>query len=728
MLKKTFITKLVNKKTKRFFRLRWILLLLVIIIGGGLFYQYILSDLPSPSQLGSTSYPQSTQIFDRNGKLLYTIYANKNQSFVPLSKIPLFMQEATISIEDRYFYTHGAIDLTGIARALLADLSHQSLQGGSTLTQQLVKNSLLTQDRTIQRKIKEVILAFLTEAIYPKTKILEMYLNQIPYGGTAYGVEAASQTYFGKNVQNLDLAQASFLAGLPQAPSEYSPYGSDPTLGKQRQIEVLNAMYNQKYITKQQLTQAENEQLKFKKISDNILAPHFVFYVKNLLEQKYGVKTVEQGGLKVITSLDLDLQNYAQASVAAEINRIMIPDHVTNGAALITDPNTGEILAMVGSIGYNTPGYGNVNMTTALLQPGSSIKPITYGLGLTKGYTAATPFIDDKTCFPGNPPYCPHNYDNKWHGAVQMRYALGNSFNIPAVKMLELDTIPDFLATASAMGITTFNDPSIYGLSLTLGSAEVKMTDMATVYGIFANGGYRINLHPILKVTDSSGKVLEQYNPPSSPIFGQKVISAGVAYIMTSMLMDNTARYVDFGSDSSLVIPGQAVAAKTGTTNDFRDNWTIGYTIAPAYVVAVWVGNDDRSPMSSIASGITGAAPIWHILMTHLLQGKKSEPPVMPDDVIGKIICNPSGLLVPAHPDPTCNSRYEYFIKGTAPTQTDPGPQNVWVDKTTQDLPAPGQTTNLELKPHVVITDPTGDRYCLDCPHPSPTPTPTPAH
>ncbi len=726
MVKKTLITKLVNKKTKRFLKLRWLLVLIVIIVGAGLFYQYILHDLPSPSELSSTSYPQSTQIFDRNGKLLYTIYANRNQSFVPLSQIPSYMQEATIAIEDRYFYTHGAIDFTGIARAMLADLSHQNLQGGSTLTQQLVKNSLLTPDRTIQRKVKEVILAFLTEAVYPKNKILEMYLNQIPYGGTAYGVEAASQTYFGKNVQNLDLAQAAFLAGLPQAPSEYSPYGSDPTLGKQRQVEVLNAMYSQKYINKQQLTQAENEQLKFKKISDNILAPHFVFYIKNLLEQKYGVQTVEQGGLKVVTSLDLDLQNYAQATVAAEINRIMIPDHVTNGAALITDPNTGEILAMVGSIGYSTPGYGNVNMTTALLQPGSSIKPITYSLGLTKGYTAATPFIDDATCFPGNPPYCPHNYDNKWHGAVQMRYALGNSFNIPAIKMLKLDTIPDFLATASALGITTFNDPSIYGLSLTLGSAEVKMTDMATVYGVLANQGYRINLHPILKVTDSTGKVLEQYNPPSSPIFGTHVLPSGVSYIMTQMLMDNSARYIDFGSDSSLLIPGQAVAAKTGTTNSFRDNWTIGYTTSPAYVVAVWVGNNNHTPMSSIASGITGAAPIWHSLMSHLLDGKKAVPPAMPDNVIGKIICNPSGLLVPAHPDPTCSSRYEYFLKGTAPTQTDPGQQNVWVDKTTQDLPAQGQTNNLELKPHVVITDPTGDKYCLDCPHPSPTPTPTP--
>jgi len=703
---------------------KWLLLIPVIVLAI-VFYIYILKDLPSPAGLATSALPQSTQIFDRHGTLLYTIYGKRNQSFVPLAQIPKYMQEATIAIEDKSFYTHGAIDIRGILRSAYVIATHQGVQGGSTLTQQLVKNSLLTQDQTVQRKLKEVVLSFLTEAIYPKDKILELYLNEVPYGGTSYGVEAASQTYFGKHVQALDLSQAAFLAGLPQEPSTYSPYGAHPELGIQRQHEVLQNMYEQKYITASQRDAAEKEALHFKQTSNDIQAPHFVFYIKNLLEQKYGTQMVEQGGLKVTTSLDLDLQNYAQASVSAEVANVAA-DHVTNGAALVTDPNTGEILAMVGSVDYFNPQFGNVNMTLAKLQPGSSIKPINYATGLIKGYTAATPFIDEALCFGGTPPYCPKNYDLKFHGPVQMRYALGNSFNIPAVEMLKLNGVDAMIATASAMGISTFTDPSKYGLSLTLGAAEVTMTDMATAFGVFANDGYRINLHPILKVTDGKGNVLEQYIPPASPIFGKKVLPDGVSFIMTHMLLDNNARLLEFGPTSALKIGNQPVAVKTGTTNDFKDNWTIGYTISPSYLVAVWVGNNDRTPMNGLASGITGAAPIWHDIMSHLLEGKTAAWPTQPANVIGKIICNPSGLLPPVG---GCGStRYEYFIKGTEPTKYDPGKQPVWIDKTTNDLAKPGQTDNVESRQQIVITDPLGNRYCLDCPHPTPTPTPTPGH
>ncbi|HUD44878.1 MAG TPA: transglycosylase domain-containing protein [Patescibacteria group bacterium] len=688
------------------------------------FYFYILKDLPSPIRLSTGAMVQSSQIYDRNGKLLYTIYGNRNQSFVPLTQIPKTMQEATISIEDKDFYNHGAIDLRGIARAFYETVFHKTLQGGSTLTQQLVKNSLLTQDQTVQRKIKEVILSFLTEAIYPKDKILELYLNEVPYGGTSYGVEAASETFFGEHASQLDLAQSAFLAGLPQEPSTFSPYGSHPELGIQRQQEVLEQMKEQNYITPTQQQQADKEQLHFQQDSNQLLAPHFVLYIKDLLIQKYGQDLVENGGLKVKTSLDLDLQNYAQATVAAEVAKVSYA-HVTNGAALITDPNTGEILAMVGSVDYLAPGFGNVNMTLANLQPGSSIKPINYAVGLIKGYTAATPFIDEALCFGGNPPYCPVNYDGKFHGAIQMRYALGNSINIPAVEMLKLNGVDAMVATASAMGITTFTDPAEYGLSLTLGAAEVKMIDLATAYGVFANGGYRINLHPILQVTDAKGNILEQYNPPASPIFGQKVLPDGISFIMTHMLLDNNARLLEFGSTSELKIGNQPVAVKTGTTNDFRDNWTIGYTIAPSYLVSVWVGNNDRTPMNGLASGITGAAPIWHELMAHLLEGKEAAWPTQPENVIGKIVCNPSGLLVPVG---GCDSRYEYFIKGTEPTKYDPGKQPVLIDKTTNDLAKPGQTDNVEMRNQIVITDPLGNKYCLDCPHSSPSPTPTPGH
>src|ERR1035437_2173603 len=347
------------------------------------FYYLILRDLPLPTKLSSSSNSQSTLIYDRNGKLLYNIYDKKNQSFIPLSSIPKYMQEATIAIEDRSFYQHGAIDLRGIARASLSIVLHQQIQGGSTLTQQLVKNSLLTQQQTILRKVKEVVLAFAAEIVYSKSQILEMYLNQSPYGGTSYGVEAASQAYFGKHAKDLDLAESALLAGLPQAPTQYFPFGALPEDGKERQIEVLKAMLDQGYINKTQEQKAEKEDLKYKKFTNEIEAPHFVLYVKDLLIAKYGEKAVEEGGLKVTTSLDLDIQNFAQTAVASEVDKLPTYYHVTNGASLVTDPANGEILAMVGSKDYfNNEIAGNVNITTSLRQPGSSIKPINYAVGL----------------------------------------------------------------------------------------------------------------------------------------------------------------------------------------------------------------------------------------------------------------------------------------------------------------------------------------------------------
>lgn len=702
----------------------WKILLPVIVIAG-LVYFFILHDLPSPTNLTSKDIPQSTQIYDRHETLLYTIYGKKNQSFIPLSTVPKDMQHATIAIEDKDFYNHGPIDFRGIARATFVNLITHRVEGGSTLTQQLVKNSLLqTNERTLLRKAKELILATATELIYPKSKILEMYLNQIPYGGTAWGVEAAARTYFGKEPKDLTLAESALLAGLPEAPSVFSPFGSHPELAKQRQTIVLKDMQEQGYITLSQEKQAVQEPLHYRKLTNNIKAPHFVLYVKDLLIQKYGEKTVEQGGLKVTTSLDLDVQNYAQASVAAEVAQLQSA-HVTNGAAIVTNPATGEILAMIGSKDYfATDIDGNYNVAIALRQPGSSIKPLNYAVGLINGYTAATPFVDQPICFPDSNggKYCPMNYDLKWHGIAPMRIALGNSFNIPAVKMLKVNGVPAMIATASAMGITTFKSADNYGLSLTLGGGEVHMTDMAAAYGVFANQGYRIDLHPILKVTEYSGKVLEAYTPPSSPIFGKKVLPTGVAFIISDILADNGARLMEFGPSSELKIDKKIVSAKTGTTNDFRDNWTIGYT--PSYVVATWVGNNDNSRMTSIASGITGAAPIWHDIMAHLLANKSAEPITRPSNIIQKAVCSNSGLLPPA--GGSCSMHNEYFIKGTEPKLSEPGQQDTWIDKTTQDLPKPGQTDNLELKKEVFITDPTGDKYCLTCNHPTPSPTPTP--
>lgn len=683
-----------------------------------LFYFFILKDLPLPSKLASPYTPQSSQIFDRNQKLLYTIYSKKNQTFIPLSSIPKYLKQATVAIEDKDFYKHGAIDIRGIFRSLFAIILKRQIQGGSTLTQQLVKNSLLTPERTLLRKIKEVILAFATEAIYSKDKILEMYLNQSPYGGTAWGVEAAALNYFGKHATRLSLAENALLAGLPEAPTTNSPFGSHPEYAKKRQEKILDKMYNQGYISAKQKEGAIKERLNFKKVSDRITAPHFVLYVKDLLVKKYGEEAIEQGGLKVITSLDLNIQNFAQEVVLSEIDKLR-SYHVTNGASIVTNPATGEILAMVGSRDYfDTKSDGNVNVTLSLRQPGSAIKPINYAVGLMNKYTAATPFVDQKICFPNivGKDYCPVNYDGKWHGVLQMRYALGNSINIPAVKMLKLNRVEAMTATAAAMGITTFTDPDRYGLSLTLGGGDVTMLEMAQAFGVFANQGYKITLHPILKITKSDGKVLERNNPSKSPIFGKKILPEGVAFIISDILADNSARSIEFGENSALKIKDKIVSVKTGTTNDFRDNWTIGYT--PRFVVATWVGNNDNSPMNNLASGITGAAPIWNKIMTYLLKDKPKEPIRRPVGIIQKKICSTSGLLPQDEGSPNrCPTRFEYFIKGTEPARTDPGMQKVWIDKTTNNLASPGQTDNVEQRDSLIVTDPTGDSYCLSCPH-----------
>jgi len=710
---------------KRRGKKRWIIITCLLVVSM-VFYIFILKDLPSPTKLNSNSASQSTQIFDRNDTLLFTIYADRNQTFVPISQLPLYLQEATIAIEDKDFYKHGAIDVRGIARAFYSTFVHKQLQGGSTITQQLVKNGLLSQERTVTRKIKEVLLSFATELLYSKTKILEMYLNQSPYGGTAWGAEAASQKYFGKHVKNLDLAQSALLAGLPESPSDFSPLGAHPELAKQRQVDVLHAMQDQGYITKDQMERAIAEPLAYQKISDSIKAPHFVLYVKSLLEKKYGVDTIALGGLKVKTTLDLPIQDFAQSTVASEVAKLK-GERVSNGAAMVTNPATGEILAMVGSIDYfDTDIDGNVNVTTSSRQPGSSIKPINYATGLVKGLTAATPFVDKPVCFPnqGQKLYCPVNYDGKWHGVLSFRMALANSINIPAVKILKYNGLDAMIATASAMGITSFTEPQRYGLSLTLGGGEVDMVQMMQAYGVFANQGYLIPTRAILKVTDRNGKILNEYTPPPSPIFGKKVFPPGIPFIMSQILSDNSAREMEFGPNSSLRVGKFIVAAKTGTTNDFRDNWTFGYT--PTYIVGAWVGNNDNSPMGNLVSGITGAAPIWHNIMSHLLENQKPTWPLQPNDVVGKIVCATSGLIPPPDGTPDrCPTKFEYFVKGTEPNRVDPGKQAVFIDKGTNDLAKPGQTDNVESRNEIVVTDPVGDMYCVSCPHPELTKIPT---
>ncbi len=589
--------------------------IILCVIGFFLFTSYrFVVELPSPTDIGKLNYPLSTHMYDRNGKLLYEIYKDQNRTNVKLGELPKYVYEATIAIEDKNFYTHNGVSvLGGIVRAAKDTVMKKGLQGGSTITQQLVKSALLTPERTIERKLKEILLALWTEQLYSKNQILEMYLNQVPFGGSAYGIEEASKTYFGKKAKELTIAEAAFLAGMPQAPSLYSPY-TNPELAKNRRDEVLKKMYELGYITKDQKEDANKEEITVMQLQHNIKAPHFVFYVKSYLEQQYGIQRVEEGGLNVITSLDLDIQQEAEKILKEEVEKVAYLN-ISNAALLVTKPSTGEILAMVGSIDYYALPSGAFNVTTGFRQPGSSIKPITYALALEKGFTSASIIDDVPTAFgiPGSAPYVPVNYDGLFHGRVPLRYALANSFNIPAVKLLNTLGIDEMVSFAKKLGISTWNDSSRFGLSLTLGGGEVYMTDMATAYGTFANQGERVDVTGVKRIYDARNQVLFENNP-----MGKRVVSEETSYILSDILSDNFARRLEFGSRSALEIPGYKVAVKTGTTDMKKDNWTIGYT--PDFVVSVWVGNNDNTPMNQVlASGITGAAPIWNRMMTYLL-------------------------------------------------------------------------------------------------------------
>ena len=608
-----------------------------------------LKELPNPSMLSRRDLEVSTKIYDRSGALLYEIYADQNRNPILISEIPKNIIQATIAIEDRDFYRHNGFSIKGISRSLWEILFNRRIQGGSTITQQLIKSALLTPEVSIVRKIKEIVLAFWAERMYTKNQILEMYFNQVPYGGTAWGIESASQTYFGKSMKDLTLAESALLAGLPAAPSEYSPYGNHPEKAFSRQLEVLRRMREDGYITGEEADAAYKETIHFATQNVSLRAPHFVMYIKDLLEKRYGARLVQQGGLRVITSLDVSIQEKMQDIVTNQINTLS-NFQVGNGAALVTNPKTGEILAMIGSRDYfDTKRDGNVNVTTSLRQPGSSIKVVTYSLALENGFTPAT-ILDDSPVvytFPGLPSYAPVNYDNKFHGPTPLRYALGNSYNIPAVKVAAKLGVQQIIQKGRLMGIDTWNDESRYGLSITLGGGDVTMTDMAEVFGTLANRGIRMDLVPILEVTDYTGKVYER----SKEERGVQAVKPEVAWLMSNILSDNAARTNAFGAGSTLVIPGKTVSVKTGTSNDKRDNWTIGYT--PSILAAVWVGNNDNTPMNPyLSSGVTGAAPIWHDMMTELLKDKKDEIPERSDSIVSL---------------PCYFGKPEYFIRGTEP-------------------------------------------------------------
>jgi len=706
-----------------------------------------MKDVPNPSKLTKTPAPISTQILDRHGKLLYEVYSQYKRTPVSLATIPLTVQQATIAIEDKNFYHHHGIDLTGIVRsAFNALVKGKRLAGGSTITQQLVKNSLLSDtNRTVTRKIKEAILAIVTELTYSKSQILELYLNYTPYGGTTYGVESAANTYFGKNAKNLDLAESALLAGLPQSPTSYSPFGAHPEFAINRQGEVLRRMVEDKYITQAQADQAKTEKLIFAKKNIALNAPHFSLMVRDALVQKYGEDKVNLGGLRVTTTLDLDLQQYFEASLAAEMKKIS-KLKISNGAAVVTKPNTGEIIALIGSKDYfNDEIDGQVNITTSFRQPGSSIKPINYAVALLRGWPASMTYLDLPTCFnvSGQRQYCPKNYDGSFRGPVSMRQALANSYNLPAVKQLALNGIDSFIATASAMGISTWTNPANYGLSLTLGGGEVTMLDMAKAFGTFANSGVTVPLISVVKVEDYTGKILEQVDPekiaavvsvlpqnwtdfwlsqnqptlPASPTDPHVTLPQEVTFIISDILADNGARSAAFGANSQLVVPGHIVSVKTGTTNDLKDNWTIGYT--KDFLVATWVGNNDNSGMSYVTSGVTGASPIWNTIMKKLLKGVKDRPLIKPEMITNFQVCNLTGLL--AQEENQCESHNEFFIDNILPLGQSAFPtrQQVWVRRSDKYPVLPGDNTiDRDLEGHTVVSDPFVQNFCLDCVYP----------
>lgn len=638
-----YVLKLSVSARFRYFYIGFVMCLLVIFF----FQSYLfIKKLPSPQNIGKTNYPLSTHIFDRNGRLLYEIYREQNRTPIKLKDLPVFVSQASIAIEDKDFYHHNGISFVGgILRAIKDTWKNNELQGGSTITQQLIKSALLTPERTIERKIKEVILAVWAERLYTKNQILEMYFNQVPYGGSAYGIGEAAKTYFGHDATQLTIGEAAMLAGLTRAPSVYSPY-IDPKQAQSRRNEVLRKMFELNFITKNQYSQAIKEKLNVVSPNTNIHAPHFVFYTKALLEDNYGIKQVEEGGLKVVTTLDLSIQQEAEKILKEELDKIAHMN-VTNGGIIVTRPDTGEILAMVGSKDYFSNPSGAYNVTTALRQPGSSLKPLLYSLALERGYTASS-VIDDSPIifsFEGSERYQPVNYDGKFHGQVTLRSALANSFNIPAVKVLNTLGVDNYILHAQKMGITTWNDLSRFGLSLALGGGEVKMVDEAVAFGVLANNGDRIDLTPIKTLIDKDSNVLEGLQP--SP---KNALNKGIAYIISDILADNNARQLEFGVHSALEIPGYKVAVKTGTTDSKRDNWTTGYT--PEFVVVVWVGNNDNTPMNQyLASGITGAAPIWNKMMTYLLTNNANKNTVFsqPENVVQK----------------QCFGKKEFFLIGT---------------------------------------------------------------
>lgn len=632
--------------------------------------------LPDPNAWQDRKVIQSTKIYDRENKtLLYEIHGEEKRTVVAFDQIPQIVKNATIVAEDAEFYNHSGVNFRGILRAILADIRDKKLlEGGSSITQQLIKNAYLSPERTFSRKIKELILAITLEKKYSKDEILNFYLNQIPYGSNSYGIEAAAQAYFNKPAKELSVSESVYLAALPKAPSYYSPYGNHRDELKSRANYILDRLYDLKYISKKDYSAAGKTTVDFIDQKSDIIAPHFVMFVREYLNEKYGEDFVEKSGLKVTTTIDLNLQDIAERVVkeGAERNEIY---NAKNAALTAINPETGQIMAMVGSKDYNgkpepdgcEPGKNcefdpNVNIATRMRQPGSSFKPFVYATAIANGYTPQTiiwdiptefnplcswngiaePGVDQETC------YRPKNYDGRFRGPVTLKQALANSLNVPSVKVLYLAGINDAINTAENMGITTLKDRSRYGLSLVLGAAEVKLLDMVSAFGVFSQDGIKREYAGILKVEDGNGQILEEYKEQN-----QRVIDEQAAREINDILSDNNARAPMFGLYSPLSLGEIPAAAKTGTTQDpndetkARDAWIIGYT--PSLVAGVWVGNNNNSPIEKGGAGVAAAGPIWHDFMIAALKDKPVKNFNKPDTIISE--------------KPILNGQYQISVK-----------------------------------------------------------------
>jgi 1A family penicillin-binding protein len=689
--------------SKQLFRIykKQLLYALVTILGILIFipiftYLYFLQDIKDKNTIVNTNDTGLT-LLDRDGHPFFTFYQPKQIKYIPLTQIPLSIQQAVIAQEDKNFYSNPGVSFRGMLRALYADVTAGHIvQGGSTITQELVKNALLNSNQSFLRKFQEVILAYELSQKYNKQDILEMYLNSVYFGEGAFGIENAAQTYFGKDAKDLTLSESTILAGLLPAPSYLSPLSNDPQRALTHQRLVLQQMVSDQFITQDQANQTANIPITYHPAKQdlNTLAPHFAIYVKDQLIQKYGEENVIRSGYIVKTTLNSIWQTYAETVVHNQLQYLKY-NKASNGAAVAIDPKTGQILTMVGSEDWNNPDFGKANMATTPRQPGSSFKPIVYAYALEHHLiTPASILNDSKTTFPGN--YEPHDYDLRYRGPVTVRRALANSLNIPAVQVMNEVGVQNTLATAQDFGITTLTDPTKYGLSLVLGAGEVPLLQMTDAYAVFADNGTYNPPVSILQITDKRGNTIEKYqeNPKT-------VLDEGTAFLISSILSDNNARAEEF--DGALTISHPA-AVKTGTTENFHDALTIGYT--PSLVVGIWVGNNDNTPMDNIA-GSLGAAPIWRLLMQNFLASTPIETFKPPSSILSVDVCPYRGLNNTNFA--TASAIREFFIQDTQPkngcmivtptlSKTSPTPTPPQQPTTTQ---APANTPTITTMPTI---------------------------